>query len=296
MTAELLETHFGFSESPFSLLPDPDILFWSPLHKRAYQVLEYGLMSRAPVTVLTGEVGAGKTTLLQKLLHSVGDDVTVGLISNAHANQGALMGWIAHALDIALPPSGDPIEIFKAFQEFVLNEYGEGRRVALIIDEAQNLGAEQLEELRMLTNMNSGKDGLLQLVLVGQPELRELLALPELRQFAQRVSVFYHLEPLDAEGVADYVRHRLKHVGGTGEEFTEGALEGVFKTSEGVPRLVNKMCELALVYAASDGLQVIDEGVIGEMLADGLMIESALPAEAGSIRFFRAQQFRQAAE
>ena len=179
---------FGLSERPFTLLPDPDFLYWSAQHKRAYAVLEYGIMTRAPITLITGEVGAGKTTLLQALLKSIEEDVTIGLVSNAQGGRGELVAWVLSALDVEVERGLDYVGMFRLLQEYLIDEYAAGRRVILIFDEAQNLSFEGLEELRMLTNINSNKDELLQLVLVGQPELRDMVRRPELRQFAQRVA------------------------------------------------------------------------------------------------------------
>ncbi|MGB6230735.1 MAG: AAA family ATPase, partial [Litorimonas sp.] len=215
---------FGLTERPFTLLPDPDFLYWTAAHKRAFAVLEYGVMTRAPITVVTGEVGAGKTTLLQKLLRSIGPDTTIGLISNAQGGRGDLLQWVLNALDIPCDRDADYVIKFQRLQDFVIDEYSEGRHVLLIIDEAQNLSVEGLEELRMLTNINSNKDELLQLILMGQPELRATISRPELRQFAQRVSASFHIPAMDAEATQAYVRHRLRHAGGTGAEFTDGAI------------------------------------------------------------------------
>ena len=143
--------HYGFSVRPFSILPDPDMLFWSDRHRKAFAVLEYGLMTRAPLTVVTGEVGAGKTTLIQALLRQVDDDLRIGLISNARGDRGDLLRWVLNAFDIATPKDADYVDLFQSFQDFVLTEYAAGKLVVLIFDEAQNLGPETLEELRMLT-------------------------------------------------------------------------------------------------------------------------------------------------
>ncbi|MGC9420593.1 MAG: ExeA family protein, partial [Rhodovulum sp.] len=166
MSTALYNDHFGFHERPFSLSPDPDFLFWSKAHARALSVLEYGLVTRAPLTVVSGEVGTGKTTLIQELLRSIEDGVTVGLLSNARGDRGDLLRWVLSAFDVAAPEGADYVALFQRFQDFVLGEYAAGRHVALIVDEAQNLGADTLEELRMLTNINSGKDELLQIILV----------------------------------------------------------------------------------------------------------------------------------
>lgn len=269
---DLYVEYFGFSERPFTLLPDPDFLFWSRAHRRAFSVLEYGVITRAPITVVTGEVGVGKTTLIQKLLQSLDDDITLGLISNAQGGRGELLQWVLNALSIEADLTGAYVSMFQQLQDFVIEEYSDGRRVILLIDEAQNLSIEGLEELRMLTNINSNKDELLQLILVGQPELRQLILRPELRQFAQRVTATYHIGALDRPGVGGYIQHRLTHVGGTGNEFTGEALDLIAEHTRGIPRLVNKLCDFAMVYAATEERQIVDAAIIDEVLEDGIFL------------------------
>jgi type II secretory pathway predicted ATPase ExeA len=273
MSTALYNDHFGFHERPFSLSPDPDFLFWSKAHTRALTVLQYGIATRAPLTVVSGEVGTGKTTLIQELLRSIDDDVNVGLISNARSDRGDLLRWVLSSFDVEVPEGADYVTLFQSFQDFVLNEYASGRHVALIVDEAQNLWADTLEELRMLTNINSGKNELLQIILVGQPELRDMIRRPELRQFAQRVTAVYHLEPMDLQTTQDYVAHRLRHAGGTGEEFTPEAVRHIFDESEGIPRVVNKLCDLALVYASSAGDTTVSVDTLKELIQDGLILK-----------------------
>jgi general secretion pathway protein A len=178
-------------------------------------------MTRAPITVITGEVGAGKTTLLQKLLTVFEPDTTVGLISNATGNRGELLQWVLNALDVPCDLDAAYVTKFQTLQNFVIDQYSQNRHVVLIIDEAQNLSVEGLEELRMLTNINSNKDELLQLILMGQPELREMITRYELRQFAQRVTASFHIPDMDLESTRGYIRHRLQHAGGSGDEFTD---------------------------------------------------------------------------
>lgn len=268
----LYSDYFGLQERPFKLLPDPDFLFWSKIHKRAYAVLEYGILSSAPITVVTGEVGAGKTTLLQKLLGSIEDGVTVGLISNAQGGRGDLLKWVLNALSIPVVVDEDYVAMFQRLQDFLIAEYAEGRKVILIIDEAQNLSIEGLEELRMLTNINANKDEILQLVLVGQPQLRKMIMQPNLQQFAQRVSAFYHIPAMDRETVGEYVAHRMKHAGGSGNEFTDQALDRIYQASEGVPRLVNKLCDFALLYTATENREVVTASAVEEVLSDGIFV------------------------
>lgn len=275
LPTDLYNAHFGFRERPFTLSPDPDFLFWSKSHLRAFSVLEYGLMTRAPLTVVTGEVGTGKTTLVQALLRRIDPDMTAGLLSNVQGDRGALLRWVLNALDVKdVPPGADYVDLFQILQDFVLAEYAAGRHVVLIIDEAQNLGIETLEELRMLTNINSGKDELLQMILVGQPELRDMITRPELRQFAQRVSTSYHLDPMDLATTKAYIRHRLEHAGGDGAEISPRAVQLIFEESNGVPRIVNKLCDLSLVYAASAGRDKVGLGTVRELVADGLVLQT----------------------
>ena len=266
----LYTDHFNLRERPFTLLPDPDFIFWTPLHRRAYSILEYGILTRSPITVITGEVGAGKTTLVQKLLRSIEEDVTVGLISNAQGSRGELIQWVLYALDVDTKGQTEYVRLFQLLQEFLIREYAEGRRCILIIDEAQNLSLEGLEELRMLTNVNANKDELLQLVLVGQPELRDMIRRPELRQFAQRVVASFHLTGMDRDTVAAYIAHRLRVAGGQGNEFTKQACERVYEASCGIPRLVNQLCDFAMVYAATGDEKLVLSSIVDQVIADGV--------------------------
>lgn len=270
-TDGIYSDYFGLRERPFSLLPDPSLFYWSKQHKRAYTILEYGIVSRAPITLITGEIGAGKTTLLQALIARLDEHVTVGLISNAQGGRGELMQWVLNAFAIPLPSeSADYVHMFQAFVNFTVDEYAAGRRVVLVIDEAQNLSLEGLEEIRMLTNVNSNKDDLLQLILVGQPELRDMIGQPEMRQLGQRVGASFHLGVMDLQTTENYVRHRLKLAGGTGDEFTSDAFDLIAEVTGGVPRLVNKLCDLAMLYAWSDEQPNVSETTIKAVLSDGI--------------------------
>lgn len=263
--------HFGLAERPFTLLPDPDFLYWSENHARAYAMLEYGMLTHAPITVITGEIGAGKTTLLRHLLRALPEDVTVGLISNAQGNRGELLHWVLMALGVPTDTNASYVQLFAQFQDFLIAEYADGRRTMLIFDEAQNLSTETLEELRMFSNINADKDELIQLVLVGQPELRDLISQPRLTQFAQRIAAEYHLPGMSAPMVRDYIRHRLRVAGAEREIFTPAACECVHAAARGVPRLVNQICDYALVYAYTDGLGTVDAGVIEQVVLDRRM-------------------------
>lgn len=271
--------HFGLHERPFSLVPDPDFLYWSPVHERAYAMFEFGLVTRSPITLITGEVGAGKTTLLHHLLKSIGDDLQVGLISNAHGTRDELLRWVLQSLDQPVPPKADYVALFGQFQEFLIATYGKGRRVVLIFDEAQNLSHESLEELRMFTNINANKDELLQLVLVGQPELRDNVRHPNLTQFAQRVASSFHLPALNSEAVADYIHHRLKVAGAKAVIFTPGACDKIHAETRGVPRLINQLCDISLLYAYTDEKQKVTEAMVKQVLRDGVFFGGGVTAE-----------------
>jgi len=270
---------FGFKERPFTLVPDPDFLFWSAQHRRAYSVLEFGILSRAPITLVTGGVGCGKTTLLRELLRQFENKVTVGLISNAQGGRGELIQWVLNSLGVPFDPAVSYVQLFQKLQDFLIQEYAAGRRVVLIFDEAQNLSAESLEELRMLTNINSGKDEIIQLVLVGQPELREMVLDPALRQLAQRIAASFHLMPLDERAVKELIAHRLKAAGGTGQEITPAAGAMIHRVTHGVPRLVNQLCDMALLYAWSMDHHHVDERVVQSVLDDGVFFAAQIAAE-----------------
>lgn len=267
---EIYNSHFGFHERPFTLVPDPDFIFWSRSHRLAYTMLEYGILTRSPITVVTGEIGAGKTTLLQHLLKTLADDVIVGLISNAQGDRGELLQWVLHSVGQNFDPKATYVQLFHQLQDFLLESYSNGKRVILIIDEAQNLNVQTLEELRMLTNINSNKDELVQLVLVGQPELRALISRPELKQFVQRVGSSFHLSAMNRENVGAYIAHRLQVAGGSGGEFTREAVDRISQITGGIPRLVNQICDLGLVYAFSADESAVSLDTVESVLADGV--------------------------
>jgi len=264
--------HFGLKAKPFSLIPDPKFLHFSDKHKVAYSLLEYGLHEQSGLTVITGEVGSGKTTLIRHLLSEIDQsELAIGLINNTHASLGDLTQWVALAFGIS-HENKDKVTLFRDVQDYLINEWANGKRAVLIVDEAQNMDKETLEELRLYTNINADGEQFLQIVLVGQPELRDILRAPELAQMAQRVSVEYHIEPLGWQDTANYIRHRLatasneESVEAASHIFDSVAIAVIFYFSGGVPRLINTLCDFALVHAYAMGLQTINHSIALEVV------------------------------
>jgi type II secretory pathway predicted ATPase ExeA len=269
--------HFNFKAKPFAMNPDPAFLFHSEQHSKALTMLEYAMESQAQFCVLTGEIGSGKTTLVRHLIRTLGKRVTVGLISNTHENFRSIHPWAISALGISAR-DGSEIAQYEALTEFFIGEYAKGRRTLLIFDEAQNLSIQTLEELRLLSNLNSEEDVALQTLLVGQPELRIKMGRTELNQFAQRVAVDFHLQALSAEETEAYIRHRLRIAGGSEAIFQPTAIAYIHRLTGGVPRLVNRLCDLSLVYAFADGCERINADLVAQVMRDRKSRQRPLPA------------------
>jgi type II secretory pathway predicted ATPase ExeA len=263
----MYEQFYGFKERPFSLLPDPDFLFLGDKHQAALDLLELTIFNQAGFCVVSGDIGAGKTTLIRELLNRLDDDICVGLISNTHPSFGELLQWIMAAFGLTCD-SGDQFELHKRFLDFVIQQYADNKRTLLIIDEAQNLSVSAMEELRMLSNVNSDKDLVLQVILVGQHQLRDKLQLPELQQFAQRIAVDHHLTGLDEKETCDYIQYRVTRAGGSADLFSEDACRTVYRCSDGIPRLINGICDICLVYGYSDKNPVITPELVREVVKD----------------------------
>lgn len=263
----MYEAFYGLKERPFALLPDPSFLYMSRRHATALTLLQYSIQNRQGFTVVTGEVGCGKTTLINRLLDEVGPELRVGLINFTHSSFGEMAEWIMMAFDLDYKGKSK-VELYDDFVQFLIREYAAGRPVVLIVDEAQNLGVKGLEEIRMLSNVNAQKEYLLHLILVGQPELGELLRKHELRQLMQRVSVAYNLEPFSQGDVGAYIAHRMKVAGGDPEVFTPEAVRLIAAASDGVPRLVNTLCDLCLVYGFSAEQKSVDAATVRSVLRD----------------------------
>lgn len=256
---------YGLEQKPFSILPDPNYLYWGHSHSLAYSMLEYGVMNRAGFTVVTGEIGCGKTTLIRHLLDRLDEEFTVGLVSNIQ--DGDLLQWVLMAFGQTYEGKSH-VGLHDELQQFLIREYAEGRRTILIVDEAQNLGPKLLEQLRLLSNINADNDQLLQLILVGQPQLKGLLQAPELTQFAQRIASDFHLAPLTAEDIDAYIKHRLSKAGRDLPLFTMDACEALFEASRGIPRIINILADTCLVYGFARMAPEIDGGIVEEVIRD----------------------------
>jgi len=263
----MYKSYYQFKENPFSLLPDPSFLFLGKKHQHALTMLQYGLVKNSGYTVITGEIGAGKTTLVRRLLDGLENELTVGLINNTHQSFGELLRWVSMAFGLDYKGK-DKVELTEHFLNFIIDEYTKKRRTVLIIDEAQNLSAQALEELRMLSNLNADKHQALQLILIGQPELRQTLHQPNLKQFTQRISVAYHLETLDQEETVLYIKHRIKTAGGDENLFDRDACLMVWQNSNGIPRIINTLCDTALVYGFAEDKAHIDTQVIANVVKE----------------------------
>ncbi|MBX6421982.1 AAA family ATPase [Thermosulfurimonas sp. F29] len=264
----MYESFYGFRKRPFTLSPDPDYLFMSNKHENVYTYLRYAIYENKGFVVITGEIGSGKTTLLNYFLKRIRGPIKVAYIYNTTVSPLQFLRLVCQELSISVEGL-DKAGILHALNEFLFREYAAGRRVILIVDEAQNLSLQTLEEIRLISNLATEKEPLWQIILVGQPELKRKLQHPSLKQLVQRITVYCHLEPLSVEEVKAYVRHRLRVAGARDLHlFTEDALEAIYEYSGGIPRLINILCDTALVYGFADELPRIDRKVIEAVAED----------------------------
>jgi len=264
----MYEKYFDLKTKPFELVPNPDFLFLGSGHKKALTYLKYGISENIGFILMTGEVGSGKTTILRDLIKNLNGNVKLSKVFNTKVTSDQMIALINE--DFGLNVSGkEKVGMLRELNDFLIDQHAREMQPILVIDEAQNLSAELLEEVRMLSNLETNMSKLLQIVLVGQPELRNTLALPELRQLRQRISISCHLLPLSREETESYIYHRLKKAGGGNSiQFHEGTINTIHDFSRGVPRLVNIMCDFLLLTAFSGGTKEITADMAREVAGE----------------------------
>ena len=264
----MYESFYGLKEKAFNLNPDPEYFYMSREHEDAYRHLEYAISESKGFAVITGEVGSGKTTLINYLLYKLELDINIGLITNTNIPASQFLKAICREFEIDVDVR-EKVDIMEIFQDFLLERYAQNERVLLIIDEAQNISLEAMEEIRMLSNLEAEKSHLIQIILIGQPELKSKLQRHDLKQFAQRVSTHYHINGLNKDEVTNYIRYRLE----VGEAdnldiFQDDAIELIYHHSLGIPRIINVICDTALVYGYADEIKIIDKSLIETVIKE----------------------------
>jgi putative secretion ATPase (PEP-CTERM system associated) len=270
----MYEKFFELEKKPFELVPNPEFLFLSKSHKKAIVYLDYGIKEHAGFIIVTGEVGSGKTTIVRNLLKNLDDTVTLSKIFNTKVTSEQLIAMVNDdfGLDAA---HKDKITLLRELTDFLIDQHAGGRWPTLIIDEAQNLTGELLEEVRMLSNLETDTSKLLQIILVGQPELRKTLAQPELRQLRQRISVSCHIMPLSRQETEDYIFHRLEVAGNRDAvTFDEGSVDIIYSFSRGIPRLVNIICDFLMLSAYAEETKRMTKELVQEVIGE-IEIENA---------------------
>lgn len=255
----MYKDYFGLRELPFSIAPDPRYLYMSGQHRDALAHLLYGINSDGAFILLTGEVGTGKTTVCRCLLEQMPPDCDIAFILNPKMTTAELLATVCDEFRIACPAGNTSIKVFvDAINAYLLDAHAKGRRAVLIIEEAQNLSPDLLEQIRLLTNLETNQRKLLQIIMLGQPELREMLAREDLRQLSQRITARYHLGPLSLQEVPAYIAHRLAVAGVRGRLFPEALIRKIFGLSNGIPRLINLLCDRALLGTYAQGREEVD--------------------------------------
>ena len=265
----MYEQYYGFAHRPFQLLPDPTFLYRSNKHEKALTLLEYGLFHRTGFIVISGEIGTGKTTLIRHMLRSLDKDkMVVACLSQTNLKPEEFLRVLCQEYSL-LHEGKTKTELIELLGIFLIEQFEKEQEIILIVDEAQNLSLETLEEIRMLSNLDADSEPVLQIILVGQPSLRDKLRGKGLQQLSQRITLSYHLEPLERDECRAYIRHRIEKAGGADPElFEEGALELIYNDSGGVPRLINAVCDTCLVYGMAEDLSRIDRGLVKKVIRD----------------------------
>ncbi len=264
----MYESFFNLRIKPFDLVPNPDFLFLSKSHRKARVYLDYGIKERAGFILITGEVGAGKTTIVRDLIKGLNGSATLSKIFNTKVTSEQLISMINEDFGLDVK-NKDKIGLLRELNDFLIDQYAQKRQPILIIDEAQNLSSELLEEVRMLSNLETDKSKLLQIILVGQPELTKTLGNPELRQLRQRINIRCHLSPLTAVETEEYILHRLEIAGNREAiRFEEDVIDAVYSYSRGIPRLINIICDFLMLSAFAEETRVLTSEVVNEVIGE----------------------------
>lgn len=283
----MYEAYFNLKTKPFDLLPNPEFLYLSKVHKRALMYLDYGVKERAGFVVLTGDIGSGKTTLIRDLIKKKKQNTILARVFNTRVDAHELLIMINDEFGL-MTEGKDKIVLLRELNEFLIEQYAHSILPVLIIDEAQNLSAEILEEVRMLSNLETENSKLLQIILVGQPELRKTISTPEMLQLRQRISINCHLHPLTRQEVEEYILHRLQVAGNRNAVyFSSQAIDIVFYYSRGIPRLINIICDFLMLSAFAEQTDQISEemvrDIIGDLNFENQYWESSLPTGNGVV-------------
>jgi general secretion pathway protein A len=266
----MYEAFFGLKENPFTLSPDPQYLYLSPQHREALNCLIYGIHEKKGFMVITGGIGTGKTTLCRSLLAGLDDSVATALIFNPALSDIELLRTINQEFGVRMGRGrGTKKRYLDALNAFLMQNFATGRNAVLLIDEAQNLPHGVMEQIRMLSNLETVREKLIQIILLGQPELLRLLALPSLRQLNERITVRYDLKPIARENVRHYVEHRIATAGGRAEAIFDLRSYGpIFRASRGIPRRINAICDRALLVAYGKDLRTVDRRIVRTAIRD----------------------------
>lgn len=262
--------YYGFKEKPFNVTSDPAFFFLSRKHKEAIACMSYGIEQRKGIITITGEIGTGKTTMCRTLLNQLDKTIKTAFVLNPYFSEVQLLEFIVRDFGIQIKRK-TRLNIISELNAFLISESSSGNNAVIIIDEAQNLTPRQLEQIRLLSNLETDKEKLLQIILIGQPELRQKLNLYQLRQIKQRVMVDYHIEPLAGDEIHDYISHRINVASLSDEKkvkFSQEATKEIYKFSEGIPRLINLICDRALLLGFIKEKDIISDTIICDSIND----------------------------
>ncbi len=271
--------HYGFSEPPFNMTPNPRFFFQSTKHTEALSTMIYAIEQRKGFVVISGEIGSGKTTVCRALLNQLDAQTETALITNTHLTAKDLICTVLEEFGVEYKP-GSKARLLSQLNQYLIDQLGRDRNVVLIIDEAQNLSTSVLEEVRMLSNLETDNEKLIQIIFLGQPELKDKLALPRLEQLRQRIAVYFHLSALNRQDTLNYIRHRMKIASQSDKAFfTPAALEEICDFTRGVPRLINQICDSALLSGYIYGVDIVDEKIVREVIEESPVSRLMSPAK-----------------